>query len=53
MINEIKQGLEDGLCHNDAIRGTQEIEEELQRQTEDRREDKLIRKFTRRGIRTK
>ena len=39
MINEDKQGLEDVLRHNDSIRRTQEIEEDLQCQEEAWRED--------------
>ena len=39
MINEDKQGLEDVLRHNDSMRRTQEIEEDIQRQEEAWRED--------------
>ena len=41
MINEAKEGLEDLLCYNDAMR---EQEEDIQRQEESWREDKLISK---------
>ena len=34
MINEYKQGLEDMLCNNDAMRKTQERDEDLQIQEE-------------------
>ena len=44
MINEAKQVLEDVLCHNDAMRRTQEREEYPQRQEEAWREDGRIRK---------
>ena len=44
MINEAKQVLEDVLRHNDAMRRTQEREEDLQRQEEPWIEDKRIRK---------
>ena len=44
MINEAKEGLEDVLRHNDAMRRTHEIEEDLQRQEEAWREDEQIRK---------
>ena len=44
MINEGKEGLEYVLRHNDAMRRTQEREEDLQRQEEAWRKDKRIRK---------
>ena len=44
MINKAKQGLVDVFRHNDTIMRTQEIKEDLQRQEEAWREDKLIRK---------
>ena len=44
MINEDKQGLEDVLRHNNAMRRTQEKEEDLQCQEESWREDHRIRK---------
>ena len=44
MINKAKQGLEDLLCHNDAMMRTQEREEDLQRQEEAWRKDEWIRK---------
>ena len=44
MINESKKGLEDILRHNYAMRRTQEIEEDLQRQEEAWREYEQIRK---------
>ena len=44
MINEYKQGLEDVFCHNDAMKRTQEGEEDLQHQEEACREDKRISK---------
>ena len=44
MINEANQGLEDVLCHNDAMRRNQEREEDLQCQEEAWREDERISK---------
>ena len=44
MINEAKQGLEDVLRHNDAMRRNKEIEEDPQHQEEVWKEDKRIRK---------
>ena len=44
MINEAKEGLEDVLRNNDAMRRTQETEEDLQRQEESCREDKRVSK---------
>ena len=44
MMNENKQGLEDVLRHNDAMRRTQEREEDLQCQEEAWRKDKQLRK---------
>ena len=44
MINEAKQGLEDILHHNDAIKRTQEREEYDQHQEEAWRKDERIRK---------
>ena len=41
MINEAKEGLEDLLRYNDAMR---KQEEDIQRQEEDLREDERIRK---------
>ena len=44
MINEAEKGLEDVLSHNDAMRRTQEKEEDLQRQEEYWIEEEQIRK---------
>ena len=44
MINEAKQELEDVFRHNDAIRRTQEREDDLQRQEEACRKNERIRK---------
>ena len=44
MINKAKEGSEDVLYHNDAMSRTQEREEDIQHQGEDRREHKRIRK---------
>ena len=44
MINKAKQGLEDLLRHNDAMRRTQEREEYLQHQEEAWREEERIMK---------
>ena len=44
MINRSKQGLEDVLRHNDAMRKTQEREEDIQGQEEPWREYEQIRK---------
>ena len=44
MINKAKEGLEDVLCHNDAMMGTQEREEDIQRQEEALREKEQISK---------
>ena len=44
MINEAKEGLEDVLLHNDAMRWTQDRKEYLQRQEGDWIEDEKIKK---------
>ena len=44
MINKSKEVLEDVLRHNDAMRRTQEIEEDLQRQEKSWREDEQVSK---------
>ena len=44
MTNKANEGLEDVLCHNDAMRRTKEREEGLQRQEKSWIEDKRISK---------